>query len=119
MWVTVRIGAWDLEETVDGYNLGACIGMLRKGVLHRELNGEPITRKTMLKALASLNDKAVAFHKAHFAEMIVQDTRATSGWTRRRINRLGWPFARTRSCPYATSGSATMRWRLIWTRCRS
>ena len=57
---------------MDRYNLNAWIGCLRKGTLYRELNGETITRKTMLKALASLNDKAVAFHKAHFAEKIVQ-----------------------------------------------
>ena len=41
------------------------------GALHNELDGKRATRQEILKALTSLNEKAVAFHKAHFPDMIV------------------------------------------------
>ena len=110
-----RIGAHDLEETVDGFNLAAWIGFLRKGILYRELNGEPVTRKTLLKAQASLNVKAIAFHKENFAEKIVQIHACDFRQDLTRANRRGLPSARTRSCPFAMSARGSRRWLSTWT----
>ena len=70
--VFARMGPWDLNENDEkGRNLGTWVSLLRAGAFRTELGGKKASRQEVLKAVASLNVKAVAFHKAHFAEMIV------------------------------------------------
>ena len=67
------LGSTDLDETdQEGNNLNAWIGFLRMGVLYREIDGEAITRETLLKALVNRNKKAQMFFKEHFGSKMVQ-----------------------------------------------
>ena len=61
--VMARVGDHDLEETVEGNNLGAWIGFLRRGVLYREINGEAITRETLLEAQTQPHESDFLFQK--------------------------------------------------------
>ena len=74
--VLARIGEFDFNDKHEwkehkDINLQTFLDTLKHATLLHEINGRPITTKTVLDAVGDLNAKAVTFFQEHFYDKIV------------------------------------------------